>query len=53
MKELDIGEEIIEEGEERCVCGHQRYSHDGSKGECGYFINELLGDCECDKFQQI
>lgn len=52
-KEGNIGEEIIDESADECVCGHARFSHDSPNGECGHFINELLGDCECDKFRLI
>lgn len=43
-------EDEIEEDLE-CVCSHPESSHD-ERG-CGHFINELLGDCECPKFNAL
>ncbi len=42
-------EEEIEDRD--CVCTHPESSHD-ERG-CGQFINELLGDCECEKFSPM
>lgn len=53
MKEDNLGEEIIDTSNDECICSHPRSSHDGPNGECGHFINEMLGDCECDNFQPL
>lgn len=38
-----------------CMCGHERRNHANTAGDgqCEVFINEMLGDCECDAFDLV
>jgi hypothetical protein len=35
-----------------CTCTHRRESHPAD-GECEAFINEMIGDCPCVRFDKI
>lgn len=48
----EMHEDLMSEDlDDICTCGHKRSSHDGPGGSCGYFMDELIGDCPCMEFE--
>jgi len=49
-----LGYDAFEDEEEAvdrtCLCGHLESSHSDEIG-CEVFINEMVGDCMCEKFR--